>query len=131
MQEDECRRLLEALLRDSGVQWEQSGEWTRFRFREGAMVWELACRCRRGEVLAYSRYPMTAFDRAAALSMCSEANGALTRGAMFLQGETPAFRIRADLGEPYGARERLAETLEYSAAAMARYWGGFQKACRA
>ena len=115
MQEDECRRLLEALLRDSGVQWEQSGEWTRFRFREGAMVWELACRCRQGEVLVYSRYPMAAYDRAAALSMCSEANGALTRGAMFLQG----------------ARERLAETLEYSAAAMARYWGGFQKACRA
>ena len=125
-----CRRLLEALLRDSGVPWEQSGAWTRFRFREGAMVWELACRCRQGEVLIYSRYPMTARERAAALEACGEANGALTRGAMFLQGETPAFRIRADLGDPYGARERLAEALEYSAAVMARYWGAFQNACR-
>ena len=131
MQEDECRRLLEALLRDSGVQWEQSSVWTRFRFREGAMVWELACRCRQGEALVYSRYPMTARDRTAALGVCSEANGALTRGAMFLQGDVPAFRIRADLGDPYGARERLAETLEYSAAVMARYWGGFQTAGRA
>ena len=94
------------------------------------MVWELACRCRQGEVLIYSRYPMTARERAAALEACGEANGALTRGAMFLQGETPAFRIRADLGDPYGARERLAEALEYSAAVMARYWGAFQNACR-
>lgn len=130
MQEDECRRLLEALLRDSGVPWEQSGVWTRFRFREGVMVWELACRCRRDEVLIYSRYPMAAREWAAALEACGEANGALTRGAMFLQGETPVFRIRADLGDPYSARERLAEALEYSAAVMARYWGAFQNACR-
>ena len=95
MQEDECRRLLEALLRDSGVPWEQSGVWTRFRFREGVMVWELACRCRRSEVLIYSRYPMAAREWAAALEACGEANGALTRGAMFLQGETPGFSASA------------------------------------
>lgn len=130
MQEDECRRLLEALLDDSGVQWERCGEWTRFRFQEGAMVWELACRCRPGEVLAYSRYPLSVCDRTAALDVCGSANGALTRGAMFLDGDAPTFRIRADLRDPYGARERLAETLEYSAAVMARYWGGIQATCR-
>ena len=131
MQEDECRSLLDALLDDSGVQWERCGEWTRLRFREGGMVWELACRCRQGEVLVYSRYPMTVHDRVAALETCSEANGALARGAMFLSGETPTCRDCADLRDPYGARERLAETLEHSAAVVVRYWGGLQAACRA
>lgn len=130
LQAAECRRLLLALLEDSGVQWESSGEWVRFRFCEGSMVWELACRCVQDEALVYSRYPMRATDRAAALAACDAANSTLTRGAMFLSGDVPTFRIRADLQDAYGARERLAQALEYSAAAMARYWGKMQAACR-
>lgn len=130
MQAAECHRLLLALLEDSGVQWESSGEWVRFRFCEDSMVWELACRCARDEALVYSRYPMRAGDRAAALAACDEANSALTRGAMFLSGDVPTFRIRADLQDAYGARERLAQALEYSAAAIVRYWGKMQSACR-
>lgn len=130
MQEDECRRLLTALLDDSGVPWERQNQWTRLRFCQGAMIWELACRCRQGEVLVYSRYPLLVRDRMAALEACSRANGALARGAMFLSGDTPTLRIRADLRDPYGARERLAETLEYSANVMVRFWGEMQAACR-
>lgn len=131
MQEDECRSLLDALLDDSGVPHERCGPWTRFRFRQGNMVWETACRCRQGEILIYSRYPLRTADQTAALAACCRANGALTRGAMFLAGGVPTYRIRADLQDPYGARERLAQALEYSAAAITRYWGGMQAACRA
>ncbi len=129
MREDECRCLLTGLLNESGVEWEQYIEWTRFRFREGGMTWELACRCGPGEVLIYSRYPMRTWDPNAVLAVCGRANGKLKQGAMFLQEGIPLFRIRADLGDPYGARERLMEALEYSAAAVIRYWGEMQAVC--
>ncbi len=129
MKEAECRELLCALLNDSGVQWELYQGWVRLRFREGAMVWELACLCRQNAVLIYSRYPMTVQDRPAALEACSKANGQLTRGAMLLSGEVPTYRIRVDLRDPYGARDRLAEALECSASAMVRFWGAIQAAC--
>lgn len=130
MHEKDCRHLLVTLLEDSGVPWEQYGEWTRFRFREDGMVWELACRCRENEVLIYNRYPMTAVNRAAAQEACGRANSVLTRGAMFLSGDTPVFRLRVGLYDPYDARERLAETLEYSAAAVVHYWRNLQSVCQ-
>lgn len=126
MREEECRALLTRLLDDSRVQWEQYGVWTRFRFREGSMVWELSCRCMTGEILIYSRYPFNTLNRSAALEACNKANRRLMRGALFLQQNTPAFRITADLHDPYNARERLAEALEYSTAAVIKFWTDLQ-----
>ena len=130
MREDECRALLDDLLDSSGVPHERYGPWTRFRLCEGRMVWETACRCRQDEILIYSRYPLRAADTAAALAACDRANGALIRGAMFLADGVPTYRIRADLRDPYGARGRLAQAIEYSAAAVTHFWGGMQAACR-
>ena len=111
---------------------EQSGGMDALPFSRGRDGVELACRCRRGEVLIYSQYPMAARGEwAAALEACGEANSALTRGAMFLRVKH-RLPHPARLGRPLtGARERLAEALEYKRGGDgASYWGAFQNACR-
>lgn len=126
----ECQQLLTALLDESAIAWERSGVWTRFRLREDGMVWECACRCINGSALLYSRYPMTIEQRVPFMEACETINVELPRGAMLVADGIPTFRLCADLEDAYGARERLAQTIEYSAAVIVRYWGRMQAVCR-
>ncbi len=129
MNESGCSATLTALLEGSGVRWERCGGWTRFRFRNGQMTWELACRCDKDIVLVYSRWPMRVKDENAALELCSTANSRLLHGAMYIAGGIPSFRICVDMSDPYGSEERMARGLEYSAEVIVRYWGGLQAVC--
>ncbi len=93
------------------------------------MIWELACCCEQGQAFVYSRYPMVVDDDVQALKLCSKINGMLQRGALFLSGNSPVFRIRVDLTDAYGAYERLMEALEYSASVITHYWSVIQAVC--
>ena len=73
MGSEEIRRLLTALLESSGAAWEQADGWICFRLSKDGAVWDMACRCLTGRMLAYGRLPL----RAAGLSR----RGAFAAGA--------------------------------------------------
>ena len=52
---EEIRRLLIALLESSGAAWEQADGWICFRLSKDGAVWDMACRCLTGRMLAYGR----------------------------------------------------------------------------
>lgn len=126
MEAKDTRRLLIALLEDSGAAWREEAGLIRFRVAREGMAWETACRCERDQILCYGRYPFAAADRARCLERCNEVNDRAVGGAMFLAGDgRPVFRTRAELADLYEARRRLIRALEYNAAVMARFWGRF------
>jgi hypothetical protein len=129
LQEDECKALLQNLLENSGITWQQDWHWIRFRFQSGGMVWETACRCEKGGVTAFGRYPFAAAARQAALEACSSINSCLRQGSLFLVDGAPVLRTYASLNDPYGAADALASMLEYNAAAIVQFWGKMQAAC--
>ncbi len=124
MEAKDTRRLLIALLEDSGAAWQEEAGLIRFRIARDGMLWETACRCERDQILCYGRFPFAAADRARCLERCNEINGQTVMGAMFLPRDgRPVFRTRAELEDLYEARRRLIRALEYNAAVVARFWG--------
>lgn len=123
MKAEEIRALLLQLLEDSGAEWTEAGGCLLFRLRRGGAVWDMACRCLDGRMLAYGRCPAAAADRTLALERCNEINRQVVQGGMFLMedGRT-AFRTEADLPDPYDAAARLREAIEYNAAVINRFW---------
>ena len=55
---EEIRRLLTALLESSGAAWEQADGWICFRLSKDGAVWDMACRCLTGRMMAYGRLPL-------------------------------------------------------------------------
>lgn len=126
MEAEEIRRLLITLLEDSGAAWAAQGGCICFRLAKNGAVWEMACRCIKGRLLAYGRYPFAAADRAQALRLCSEVNSQVVQGAMFLQEDGRAvFRTDAALPDLYDASRLMREAIEYNAAVICRFWRGF------
>ena len=124
MKEEEAMRLLKALLTGEGAEWIEEREWLRFRAKHGGMLWETACRACEGALLFYGRFPFRCREPDKARRRCEEINRQLVRGALFLSEEGyPVYRCRAELDDVYGAEDRIAAALEYSAEVMARYWG--------
>ena len=105
---EEIRRLLTALLESSGAAWEQADGWICFRLSKDGAVWDMACRCLTGRMLAYGRLPLRAADRDEACRRCSQVHGQVIRGAMFLSEEGwPVFRTEAELPERANALYEL------------------------
>ncbi|HIT01566.1 MAG TPA: hypothetical protein IAC21_01895 [Candidatus Enterenecus merdae] len=124
MEARDTRRLLLALLEDSGAAWREEMGVIRFRIAREGMTWEMSCRCEQDQVLCYGRFPFAAADRARCLERCNEINDQAVGGAMFVAGDgRPVFRTRAELEDPYEARQRLIRALEYNAAVVTRFWG--------
>ena len=124
MREDEAMRLLRSMLEREGVRWVEERGFLRFRVTHGGMLWETACRAIEGALLFYSRFPFSGALPDKARRCCEEINRKLVRGALFLgEDSSPVYRCRAELDDVYGAEDRVAEALEYSAQVMARYWG--------
>lgn len=114
---------LEALLERSGVDFRREGERFSFLFASGGCRWQTVCDCREGLVLAYGIYPAPVQDERTALELCSRLNAQVIQGSFFLQEEHVIFRTSARLVEHIDAQERVAQALEYNAAAMTRFWG--------
>ena len=124
MNEEEAIRLMKSLLERMSAQWSEEGGFLRFRARHGGMLWEAACRPCKGALLLYSRFPFQCREPDRARQRCEEINRRLVRGAMFLAEDgNPVYRCRAELDDAFGAEDRIAEALKYSAQVMARYWG--------
>jgi hypothetical protein len=117
-------RLLKALLDGEGVEWLEESGWLRFRAKRDAMLWETACRAIEDAVLLYGRFPFRCADPDEARRACGEINSRIVRGALFLAEDGyPVYRCRAELDDVFGAEDRLAAALRYSAQVMAHYWG--------
>ena len=124
MNAQQTRSLLLSLLEESGIAWREDAGLVRFLVTREGMTWETACRCERDRVLCYGRYPFAAGDRARCLERCSQINSRAVSGAMYLPRDgRPVFRPAARLDDPYDARRRLIQALEYNGAVMARFWG--------
>ena len=113
---------LAALLDRSGVDFRREGERFFFLFASGGCRWQTVCDCREDLVLVYGVHPVPVTDPRRVLELCSELNGRVIRGSFFLQEERVIFRTSARLVEYIDARRRLADALEYNAAAMTRFW---------
>lgn len=126
MEAEEIRRLLVTLLDDSGAAWTSWGGCICFRLEKNGAVWEMACRCLQGRLLAYGRYPFAVPDRALALRLCNEVNSRVIQGAAFLQEDgRPIFRTGASLPDAYDAARLIREAIEYNAAVICRFWQRF------
>ena len=124
MKEEEALRLLRSLLDSEGAEWTEELGWLRFRLRRGAMLWETACRAEGGTVLIFSRFPFRCADPEGARRVCDELNRRLQRGALYLEPDgSPVYRCGAELDDVFGAEERLASALRYSAQVAALAWG--------
>ena len=124
MNENDARRLLRALLDREGAEWTEEGGWIRFRTQHDAMLWETACRACDGALLFYGRFPFRAAAPERARQVCEETNRRLVRGALYLAEDgAPVYRCRAELDDVYGAEERIAAALRYSAQVMGWAWG--------
>ena len=88
------------------------------------MLWETACRAREGAIVFYARFPFRCSQPDKVRRLCGEINRQLIRGAVF-PGEDgcPVYRCLAELDDVYGAEDRIASVLHYSAQVMARWWG--------
>ena len=129
MEQRETQGLLLSLLEDSGVPFQNEQGLVRFRFRQQGMVWETACRCQKDQVVAYGSYPFPV-EKGKALGLCNQFNQQLAQGSFFEQQGQVVYRNRADLQDPYDARQRLAGCLEQNAGVIVRYWGGFSQAAQ-
>lgn len=120
-------RLLSRMLEEAGVPWVSQGELIRFWAEQGGMRWEMNCRCRRGELVVYSRYPFSVPVGAEGWRLCNRINARTARGAMLLPEDgRPVFRAQADLRDIFGGEERLRETLTYAARIIVRFWGDWE-----
>ena len=113
---------LAALLERSGVDFQRDGERFSFLFASGGCRWQTVCDCRGDLVLVYGVHPVPASDVRRALELCSELNARVIRGAFFLREGHIVFRTSVRLVEHIDAQERVAQALEYNAAAMTRFW---------
>ena len=124
MREDDAMQLVKTLLESEGAQWAEESGWLRFRSRCDAMVWETACRPCDGAVLLYGCFPFRAAEPDKMRRVCEEINRKLVRGALYLAEDgSPVYRCRAELDDVYGAEERIAAALRYSAQVMSHSWG--------
>ena len=113
---------LAALLERSGVDFRRDGERFSFLFASGGCRWQTVCDCRKDLVLVYGIHPSAAADTQLALELCSELNARVVRGSFFLREGHIVFRTSVRLLEYIDAQERVAQALEYNAAAMTRFW---------
>ncbi len=126
----EIELVLTSLLEESGAAWVRERGSIRSRLRREGMIWECACRCLDGLLLAYGRCPFPVRDRIGFLQLCSEVNSQAVEGALFLARDgRPVFRSSARLLERYGARERICGVLEYNAAVLVHFWGEIARHC--
>lgn len=127
MNREEVCSLLTRLMDAGGVPWIRQGELIRFRIRQGGMHWEMNCRCRRDEIVLYSRYPFSVRKEEKAWKLCNGINARTARGAMLLPEDCrPVFRTWVDLRDIYGGEERLREALTFAARITARFWGDWE-----
>ena len=123
MKEEEAMRLLKSLLEGEGVEWIEESGFLRFRARHDGMLWETACRAYEGALLFYGRFPFVCRSPDKARRFCEETNRRLLRGALFLgEDGSPVYRFRAELDDVYGAEDRIAAALRYSAGVMTQCW---------
>ena len=121
------RNLLTSLLDRDGVPWKEEAGLIRFLVRQGGMRWELNCRCRRDELIVYSRYPFSVPIEAAAWKLCCTINACLPRGAMLLPEDgRPVFRVWADMKDIYNGEAFVREALSFAARITARFWGEWE-----
>ena len=113
---------LDALLRRSGVEFRRTEERFQFRFSSGGCRWQVVCQCREDWVLVYGIHPAPVQDHARALALCSEVNGQVVRGSLFLREDRFVFRTSARLTERFEAQARIAAALEYNAAVLSHWW---------
>ncbi len=124
MKEEDAIRLLKSFLDSEGVEWVEENGWIRYRSRHGAMIWETACRAMEDALLFYGRFPFQICDRGKARCVCEEINRRLVRGSLFLAEDgSPVYHCRTDLDDVYGAEDRIAAALEYSAQVISHSWG--------
>ena len=121
---------LAELLERSGVDFVRRDGVFQFRFSSGGCVWQTACRCQGPLVLIYGIHPAPAENTARCLDLCSRLNGRLIRGSFFLHENRFVFRTSAVLTERFEARRRIADALEYNAAAVSRWWEQMAAAAR-
>ena len=123
MKENDAMQLLRALLDREGAEWTEENGFLRFRLQHGGMLWETACRACDGALLFYGRFPFRTTEPERARRVCEEFNRRLVRGALYLAEDgTPVYRCRAELDDVYGAEDRIAAALHYSAQVMAHVW---------
>ncbi len=124
MKENDITGLLKSLLDSEGVEWTEESGWVRFRMRHDAMLWETACRAYDNALLIYGRFPFRPAGPDRARRICEEINRSLVRGALYLAEDgSPVYRCRAELDDIYGAEDRIAAALRYSARTVAHFWG--------
>ena len=124
MDETEALQILRALLMREGAERREENGWLRFRMQRGAMLWETDCRVSDGAMLLYGRFPFRCADQNGARTFCEEMNRKLLRGALYLTEDgTPVYRCSAEIDDVYGAEQRIAEALRYSAQVIAYCWG--------
>ena len=124
MKDEDALRVLRALLDREGAEWREENGWLRFRSKHGAMLWETSCRACGGVMLFYGRFPFRCSNTDGARKLCEELNRQLIRGALFLSEEgAPVYRCAAETDDIYGAEQRFAEALKYSAQVIAHCWG--------
>lgn len=113
---------LAALLERSGVDFKREGSRFSFVFASEGCRWRTVCDCREGLVLVYGIHPAVVLEPGGALRVCSALNASVTRGSFFLLDEHIIFRTGAHLLEHIDAQDRIADALEYNAAAMTHFW---------
>lgn len=124
MKENDAINLLRSMLDNDGVEWTEESGWVRFRIRHDAMIWETACCACDSALLIYGRFPFRAAAPERARRICEEINRGLVRGALYLAEDgSPVYRCRAELDDVYGADERIAAALRYSAQVIVYSWG--------
>ena len=123
MKENDAIDLLKSLLDSENTEWTEENGWIRFRIRHDAILWETACRACDSALLIYGRFPFRATDTDRVRRICEEINRRLVRGALYLAEDgSPVFRCRAELDDIYGAEERIASALHYSAQVITHFW---------
>lgn len=114
---------LTALLERSGVSFKREGGRFSFVFAAEGCRWQTVCDCREGLVLVYGIHPAVVSEPEGALRVCSDLNASVTRGGFFLLDGHIIFRTGAHLLEHLDAQDRIADALEYNAAAITHFWG--------
>ena len=113
---------LEALLARSGAAYLREGERFRLRFASRGCTWQTVCDCRGALVLIYGIHPARVDAPEQALAVCAQLNARVTQGSFFLQEGRIVFRTSAQLTERFEAQSRIADALEYNAAAISACW---------